>query len=152
MANEIHADCASGDVLYAVIRDRAGRVWYATAQGFEEWGTDDHTAADYAIDLTDKNGSRHVGHFDANIPAGAYSIQVFAQAGAAAADTDTLVAGRQIVWTGVGELTALKFLANRAVHDKSADTLAYYDDDGQTVLLTHVRTEDAFTCEKTPQG
>ncbi len=151
MANEIQADYASGSALYAVIRDRVGRVWYATAQDFEDWGTGDRTAADYAIRLTDQSGSRHVGDFDANIPAGDYSVQVFVQAGAAPADTDTLVAGQAIVWTGAGEMTAIKLLANSARQNKVAGTIDYYDDDGQTVLLTHLRTENASLCTRTRQ-
>jgi hypothetical protein len=152
MADEIQADYASGSTLYAIIRDRAGRAWHPTAQGFEDWGTDDHTAADYAIGLTDKSGSRYVGDFDPNIPAGDYAIQVFVQGGAIPADADDLVGSQAIVWTGVGELTAVKFLANKAVQDKVAGRFDYYDDDGQTVLLTHVRTEDATTCARTPQA
>ncbi len=151
MANEIQVDCASGITLYAVIRDRAGRAWHPAAQRFEAWGTGDHTAADYAIGLTDKSGSRYVGDFDPSIPAGDYAIQVFVQGGAIPADADDLVGSQAIVWTGVGELTAVKFLANRAVHNKITDTFNYYDNDGQTVLLTIVRAEDAFTCTRTPQ-
>jgi len=151
MANEIQADVASGSVLYAIIRDPAGRAWCTTLQSFEDWGTDERTAADYAVSLTDKSGSRYVGDFDPNIPAGEYSIQVFVQAGAAPADSDTLVAGHEIIWTGASELTVIKILANTAVQDKIAGTIDYYDDDGQTVLLTHVRTENASLCTRTRQ-
>jgi hypothetical protein len=107
MANEIHANSASGGTLYAVIRNNAGQAWRAAGQVFEGWGTDGHAAADYAIGLTDKSGSRHVGDFDPNIPAGDYSIQVFVQAGGAPADTDTLIGSQEFVWTGDGELTAI---------------------------------------------
>ena len=92
-----------------------------------------------------------MGNFDPNIPAGDYSIQVFLQAGAAAADTDTLVGSQEIVWTGVGELTAIKVLMNKTVQDKVSKKMDYYDDDGQTVLLAHVITEDASTVARTPE-
>ncbi len=151
MANEIQADSVSGGTLYAVIRNDAGQVWRTAGQVFENWGTDGHAAADYAIGLTDKSGSRHVGDFDPNIPAGDYSIQVFVQAGAAPADTDTLVGSQEIVWTGVGELTAIKVLVNKTVQDKVTKKMDYYDDDGQTVLLAHVLTEDASTVARTPE-
>jgi hypothetical protein len=63
MANEIHADHASGSVLYAVIRNRQGQVWRPAGQAFESWGSGGHTADDYDSALTDKNGSRYVGNF-----------------------------------------------------------------------------------------
>ena len=151
MANEIQVDCVSGLTLYAIIRDRTGRVWHPASQDFEQWGTDSHTATNYAIALTDKSGNRYVGDFDANIPAGDYAVQVFDQDSAAPAETDDLVGGQTIAWTGLGELTALKYLANKAVHDKTAGTYTYYDSDGQTILLTHLSTEDAFGCTRTPQ-
>ncbi|MBN1359354.1 MAG: hypothetical protein JW993_02125 [Sedimentisphaerales bacterium] len=151
MANEIQADYASGSVLYAVIRDRAGRAWCAATQSFEDWGSDDHTATDYALGLTDQSGSRYVGDFDPNIPAGEYFIQVFVRAGAAPADTDTLVGTQELVWTGARELTAIKLLANSALQDKMTGKVDYYDDDGQTVLLTHLRVENASTCSRTRQ-
>jgi hypothetical protein len=137
MANEIQADYSSGNTLYAVIRNLAGQVWCVAEQTFEDWGANDHTADDYDVVLTDESGSRYVGDFDANIPAGPYSIQVFLQAGASPADTDTLVGNRDIIWTGTGELTAVKILANKAVHDKVTGGIDYYDDDNETVIFTH---------------
>ena len=151
MANEIQVDCASGLTLYAVIRDRAGRVWHPAAQALEDWGTGGHTAADYAITLMDKSGSHYVGDFGETVPAGDYATQVFVQSGPTPADTDDLIASLPIVWTGTGELTALKHLANKAVYDKIAGEFTYYDNDGETVLLTHLSTEDAFTCARVPQ-
>ncbi|MBM4029196.1 MAG: hypothetical protein FJ280_27930 [Planctomycetes bacterium] len=145
MANEIQTDYASGSTLYAVIRNRAGQVWHPGQQGFETWGTNGRTAADYACALTDKAGSRYVGDFDAGIPAGDYGIQVFRQAGATPADTDPLVGSRAILWTGTGELTAAKILANRAVQDPTTSTIDYYDDDGQTLLLSHVLHDEGAT-------
>ena len=96
MANEIQVDYAAGNVLYAIIRNPTGQVWYAAGQSFENWGTDGHSADDYAIALTDRSGSRYVGDIDTNLPAGQYSIQWFVQAGASPADTDTLAGGRDI--------------------------------------------------------
>ncbi len=61
---------------------------------------------------------------------------MFRQAGATPAETDALVCSREILWTGAGELTAVKILANKAVQDKITGAIEYYDDDGQTVLLT----------------
>ena len=150
MANEIRVDHASGNTLYAVIRNAAGQPWQPVGQTFADWGAGGCTVADYAIPLTYKSGSRYVGNFDTNIPAGGYGIQVFQQAGANPADTDALVYSRDIVWTGTGELTSAKLLANKSVQDRMTLAVTYYDDDGQTVLLTHTVDNAATTFTKTP--
>ena len=152
MSNEIHVDYGSGNVLYAVIRNDAGQVWHVAGQAFENWGQDGHTADDYDIALTDTSGSHYVGNVDGNIPSGSYSIQVFCRLGAAPADTDPLVSSRQILWTGTGELTAAKFLVNRAVQDKVTGDVDYYDDDSQTILLTHTMGETQAYFTRTPNS
>jgi len=150
MANEIHADHASGNALYAAIRNRLGQVWCPAEHIFENWGTDGRTAADYGIPLTDRGGHRYVGAFDTSAPAGSYFIQIFHQTGPAPADTDTLVSSRSFIWTGSGELTSLKILANKAVQDKITGEIAFYDDDDLTVLFTQVAEDTASTCARVP--
>jgi hypothetical protein len=63
MSNEIHINCASGNTIYAVIRNTAGQVWNPLADTFEDWGTNGHNADDYDLALTDKGGSRYVASF-----------------------------------------------------------------------------------------
>jgi len=150
MANEIQASYASGSTLYAVIRNRAGEVWQVAGQVFEPWGTAGHGAADYALALTDKGGSRYVANFDENISAGSYFVQCFVQAGASPADTDTLVSGRDIAWTGTAELTATKILANKAVQDRATKAIDYYDDDGATIIFSHASIETGLTHTRAP--
>ncbi len=150
MANEIHAAYTSSNTLYAVVRNNAGEVWYGAGQVFETWGTGSRTADDYDITLTDKSGSMYIGDFDGNIPAGRYSVQIFLQAGANPAEGDTLVGSDAIVWSGSGRLTADKLLANKAVQDKPTGQIKYYDDDEQTVLLTHTPTDAQATITRTP--
>ena len=150
MANEIQADYASGNVLYAVVRDISGKVWYVTGQVFEVWGTDGRDADNYDITLADKSGSRYVGSFDGNIPAGRYSVQIFLQAGANPANGDTLISSDEILWFGSGRITAEKLLANKAVQNKTTGEIKYYDDDGQTVLMTHTPLENQTSITKTP--
>jgi len=151
MANEIHIDYPSGNTVYAVIRDSAGQVWNPAAEVFEDWGTEGRSADDYALGLTDKDGSRYVGSFDSDVPVGRYSIQAFLQAGAAPEDGDTLVGANSIIWRGSGELTVDKMLANKAVQNKSTGAIDYYDDDGQIVLLTITPSEDESSITRTPQ-
>ena len=150
MANEIHTNYAAGNTLYAVVRNDAGDVWYVVGQSFEVWGMNSRTADDYDIGLTDKSGSRYVGDFDNNIPAGRYSIQIFVQAGANPADSDTLVECDEILWSGTGKLTADKLLANKAVQNKTTGQIKYYDDDKQTILLTHIPTDAEATITRQP--
>jgi hypothetical protein len=142
MANEIHADYASGNIVYAVIRNAEAGVWCAAKQAFESWGAGGHTACDYASPLTDKGGSRYIGDFDAGIPLGQYRIQLFVQVGASPADGDTILASRDIAWTGTGELTALKILANKAIQNTTTSAVDYYDDDNETIVLRHNWHED----------
>jgi len=149
MANEIHIDYASGHAVYAVVRNRLGQVWCQATQAFEDRGAGGHDAGDYGVALTDKGGSRYQGDFDANIPAGRYAIQCFAQAGAAPAPSDALIDSRMIHWTGAGELTAMTILTNKTVCDKNAGSVDYYDDDHETVILTHRLEETASTCTRT---
>jgi hypothetical protein len=149
MANEIHADHVSGDALYVVIRNRPGQVWHPAGQAFEDWGLSGHTADDYDIPLTDKGGNRYVGAFDASVPAGSYSIQIFRQTGAGPADTDILVSSRDFTWTGSGELTPTKILANKAVQDKVSGEITFYDDD-LTILFTQAAEESASTFARIP--
>jgi hypothetical protein len=143
MANEIQVDYAAGNVLYAIIRNPAGQVWYAAGQAFENWGTDGHGADDYAIVLADKSGSRYTGDLDTNLPAGQYSIQWFVQAGAGPADTDTLAGGRDVAWSGLAELTATRLLANRAVHNTLTGLIEFYDDDSDSVIFSQTLTDAA---------
>ena len=150
MANEIQVNYASGNTLYAVVRNAVGDVCYVAGEVFEAWGTSGRTADDYDIGLTDKSGSRYVGGFDANIPAGRYCVQVFLQAGANPVDGDTFVAAEEIVWSGSGKVTADKLLANKAVQNKSTGEIKYYDDDGQTVLLTETPTDAEAVITRTP--
>jgi hypothetical protein len=117
---------------------------------FEPWGTGSRDADDYDISLTDKSGSRYVGDFDSNTPAGRYSIQIFLQAGANPADGDSLIASDEIIWSGTGKITADKLLANKAVQDKTTGQIKYYDDDGQTVILTHTPDDAEATITRTP--
>jgi len=151
MANEIQVDFPSGDTLYFIVRNSSGQVWYPTGEVFEDWGGGaGRTMDDYDLALTDKTGSRYIGSFDTNISTGRYTVQVFLQAGANPADGDDLVGAGQILWSGTSELTADKVLANKAVQTKSTGVIEYYDDDGQTVLLTHTLTDAESTITRTP--
>jgi len=101
MANEIHTDYPSGSTLYALIRTSGGNVWYIAGEAFEAWGTSGHTADDYDIPLTDRSGSRYEGDFDADVPAGTYTVQIFLQTGSSPdIDADIILGAQKYRWTG----------------------------------------------------
>jgi len=150
MANEIHIDYDSGSTLYVVIRNKLGKVWHPSSQLFEDWGSSGHDADDYDLPLSYKSGHRYVGNFDANVSRGRYTVQVYLKAGANPSDTDELLTTGFIIWTGDAELTCDKILANKAVQDKLTGEIDYYDDDDQTVILTHTPTDGQSTLTRTP--
>ncbi len=150
MANEIQVDYASGSTVYAVVRNSSGQVWWPSGEVFEDWGTSSRDADDYDIALTDKSGARYVGGFDGNISFGRYAVQVFVQGGANPADGDVLVGGREIFWSGSGEVTVDKILANKAIQGKSTGVIDYYDDDGVTVVLTHTPSDGELAITRSP--
>ena len=45
---------------------------------------------------------------------------------------------------------AAKLLVNKAVQNKSTGAVDYYDDDGETVILTHTPTDTELTIARTP--
>jgi len=45
---------------------------------------------------------------------------------------------------------AAKLLLNKAIQDKTAGKIDYYDDDGQTIILTHTPTDSKSTIERIP--
>ena len=45
---------------------------------------------------------------------------------------------------------AAKVLVNKAVQNKNTGAIEYYDDDGQTIILTHTPTDEQSTITRTP--
>ena len=154
MANEIHIDYESGKTLYAVRYNSAGQVALSDGSSFENWGANGHDADDSDVSLSEvgSGGSHYACNLDtgSNIPAGRYCVVVFLQAGASPADGDKIIGSGEIVWTGAGEVTADKILANKAIQTKSTGAIKYYDDDGQTVILTHTPDDGESAITRTP--
>lgn len=154
MANEIQIDYPSGDTLYAVRFNPSGQVALSDGSAFENWGTGERDADDYDVALSEvgSGGSHYVGDFDSlsNISLGRYSVVVFKRAGASPSDGDPVIGSGKIIWTGTGELTADKVLANKAIQNKSTGAVAHYDDDGSTVLITLTPTDGASDITRTP--
>jgi hypothetical protein len=45
---------------------------------------------------------------------------------------------------------AIKVLVNKAIQTKNTGVIEYYDDDGQTVILTHTPADEESTLTRTP--
>jgi len=105
MANEIRIAFPTSQTIYAVVNDYSAtpvEVWYPGGVVFEEKGTGSRTNADYAITLTEYGGF-YVADFPTSITAGDYTFVLYLQAGASPANTDNIIGGSDISWTGTSE-------------------------------------------------
>lgn len=103
MSNEIRVDYPSANV-YSCLRLPGGDVAYIAGQVLEVWGGGvGRTAADYAIALTYRGGSRHTGDIPNWLPANTYDRQAFLRDGGAPADTDTVFGSVEFTWNGSAE-------------------------------------------------
>jgi len=155
MSNEVHIQERPGETRYYFVRfNFSGQVALSDGSSFENWGANGHDADDYDVALTEiGTGSGHyVGSFDAagNISAGRYIVVALLRISSVPEDGDIELGENEIVWTGTGELTADKVLANKAVQNKSTGVVTFYDDDGETPILTHTPTDGESTITRTP--
>lgn len=109
MSNELKRQWSSDDTVYVRVRNDAGEVNVNGTNNFEVYGAGGHDADDYDVQLTNKAGHLHVGHFPATITSpGRYWNQYCIQAGASPADTDeTIEPLEEIVWNGTAKETIL---------------------------------------------
>lgn len=142
MASEIsHRHSATGETLYATIRNVSRQMWStAGTPNFETLTVANW--ANYAITMTETPASSYffVGTFPAvsgNMISGWYWVDVFKRAGGAAAISDTLLASYFGYWDG----TAFKWWADDAI---SANVTAV---DGQPVELETTGTDTAGVTE-----
>lgn len=109
MANEIRTTYTTGSTIDGYVkRPSDGYVWYPAGETFEEWGTNNRTAADYAaITMTESaSGScYYIGSFPTDITTEAkYDVQLRLRSGANPADSDTPIGLEQVDWTGAEEV------------------------------------------------
>ncbi len=96
-----------GHILYAVVRERSGQVWYPVGKMFEDWGTDNRTASDYAIVLARKNGNYCFESLPPGIAAGSYLVIVFRQKGSKPSGADKPIGHvKKVDFTGVSKMVA----------------------------------------------
>jgi len=154
MSDEVHIQELSGKTLYFVRFNSSGQVALSDGSSFENWGASGHDADDYDVAMAEVGtGSGHyVGSFDAagNIAAGRYIVVVFLRIFPSPQNGDIALGSNEIIWTGAGELTVDKVLANKAVQTKSTGVIVIYDDDGVTPILTLTPTDGESTLTLTP--
>lgn len=111
MANEFAINYESGNTLYSVLRNAAGKVLdgtvdpYHSTNSWVDWNI--ANVDNYDLAMVDKNGDLYVGSMpsgtliitDVNV----YKVQTFLRLGANPADGDTLVGVGEIVWNGSSE-------------------------------------------------
>lgn len=111
MANEIdYRHTATGDTLY-MVRKAGGEVWDGSdlvTMVVADW-------ADYAIALTETPASsyRYLGSMT-GLPRGTYDVEIYQQAGATAAITDTLLATGSVLWTGYAAVSSASVVATNS--------------------------------------
>jgi len=152
MANEIQIFYPDGNNLYALIRRASdGYIWNTATNQFEAVGSwNDSRVDECDIPLTGYEGELYMADFPV-VSAGRYLVSIYLKAGDNPAIDDTLIGEGQILWTGTGELTADKVLSNKAVQNKTTGAIQYFDDDGQTVILTHTVTDSESTITRQPE-
>ena len=84
---------------------------------------------------------------DAAFATGAGQVTVLVQDNT---DDSIMVESKEIQFVDTLFEKAAKMLVNKAVQTKSTGAIAYYDDDGSTVILTHTPTDAEATITRTP--
>jgi len=151
MSNEILVNFKNGNTIFIIRRDMAGQVALSNGSAWETYGAGGHNDDDYAVALVDKGGDMYVGDFDSdeNIAAGYYFVQAYLQLGDNPSDGKEFIDSGIIRWgENHKEITLFKVLTNKAVQTKSTGKIDYYDDDGQTVILTHTPADSESTIER----
>lgn len=101
MANEIVFSYDTGSTIYARVFNSTGQVWKTTTNAFEDWS--DGNVQRYDIALTDKSTGQYIGDFP-SCAAGRYKVNIYKQAGANPAITDTVIGTGEILWSATGEI------------------------------------------------
>ena len=107
MANEISwRDTATGDTLYATVRNAANQYWDVGAGAFETLVPASWDDYDIVMTETPAGGYTYVATFPAGITtAGFYYVTIYKQAGGSPALTDDVLASGTTNWDGSAEDT-----------------------------------------------
>jgi len=102
MGAELKLNWPITQTLFACVFNTAGKIWYPTSEAFETFGTDAHTANNYALTMTGYTGGLHLGDMDTNIPAGNYIALFYVRSTATPLDADMAdsVGKQDMYWTG----------------------------------------------------
>ena len=107
MANEIRATYDTDETLYALIFDTEGEVWYIAGQDFENFDAVSIGGYDIVMIEHATASGQYRGTFDANIPAGVYSVVLYEQVGGSPVWGTDIKIGETatMYWDGDAEIT-----------------------------------------------
>jgi hypothetical protein len=115
----------------------------------------DWTSLTALLSLTDK----HADYYGDEIGEGYYRIDVPDTAFATGADflsvlvrdnvNNSILVEEKEIQLGIFEKAA-KTLVNKAIQNKNTGAINYYDDDGETIILTHTPIDTKSTITRTP--
>lgn len=109
MAREIVAYALTGTTnLYAAVWNPydVGKYWNTTTVAFQTYASANWSANQYRIPLTEYGPGLFAADFPASITAaGLYAFTVYAQGGANADPSDSIVSFGQVEWTGAARFT-----------------------------------------------
>jgi len=152
MANEIRIGCDNGFTIYALIRDPSNnKVWDYAHSAWDDWADGD--VGDYDVPLTYRGG----GYYEADLPEiglSTYDVFFFEQVGDSPHVTNDVYIGYEKISGSDGDSESAvfckKILANKAIQNKNTGVIAYYDDDGETIILTHTPSDGESSIARTP--
>ncbi len=144
------------DTLYGVVRNASKQIRDVVNSNFEACpgsGSFD----DYDISTGAASGGLWSGSFP-EIASGFYIYQVRLREGDTPDFADEFLGAAKGYWDGavfaVNRLAILdkaaKMLLNKAVQNKVTGAIQYYDDDGQTVILTHTPQDGESQITRAP--
>lgn len=103
MANEIVFSYDKGSTLYARMFSLTGQVYDDTVERMVNWSDGD--VGDYDIPLTDMTSGQYIADFPTAIgQSGRFKINIYKQAGASPAITDTVIGTGEILWSLTAEI------------------------------------------------
>ena len=158
MTNEIQYNHTNDtDILYAILRNPAKQIRDVENN---EWDTHPESGSldDCDISAGTASGGLWSGDFPSGIDNGFYVVQIRLRAGSTPDCSDEIIGSAKGFWDGVTFGNALdakldkatKLLVNKAVQNKNTGVIEYFDDDGETVILTHTPTDGESTITRTP--
>ena len=107
MSNEINVGTATGNTIYVLLFNAAGKVWNTATLAFETYVTASRASYDIALTELGTAAGIYLGDFPSSISSsGTYPYYGYVQAGGSPAEGDTLIQAGEVDWTGTSAVTS----------------------------------------------